>query len=111
MTAPVPLEPIPDAATCCARAFESASYFIPARIVAQHLYSTRRLHPGGNLYPTPPLSVSLAASIKCIPLPSLHSGRTPSRSSCRYAGVNNLALYRVGMDGRIEACYADLYRP
>ena len=35
----------------------------------------------------------------------------PSRNSCRHAGVNNLALYRVGRDGHIEACYADLYRP
>ena len=35
----------------------------------------------------------------------------PSRNSCRYAGVNNLSLYRVGRDGRIQACYADLYRP
>ena len=35
----------------------------------------------------------------------------PSGNSCRHAGVNNLALYRVGRDGRIQTCYADLYRP
>ena len=35
----------------------------------------------------------------------------PSRNSCRHAGFNNLALYRVGRDGRFQACYADLYRP
>ena len=78
----ISFRPITDAATCCARAFESASYFISLRTVATLLYSL-----GASMQAVdftrllPPLSISLAASIKCVPLPPLHSGRA-QRAGC-----------------------------